>query len=145
MALSESEFATVVLMDPGKVYSLSVADGLLGALPAFAGTPDRLQDLKLASMLKSAAVIASDRLCLWLILPAEDPMNVLAVGDGRPSSPLDGLVLIKPRPEPDLPSPPMNSLVLRRCPPPLADIGDGECGDGGWFGRSNGSLTAGEG
>lgn len=145
IALSEMEFATVVLMDPGKVYSLSMADGLLGALPAFLGTPDRLQDLRLAIMFRSLAVIASDRRCRWLILPAEEPMKVLVVGEGKPSSPLDGLVLINPRPEPDLPSPPMNSLVLRRCPPLLGVVADGESGDGGWVTRSGVSLTAGEG
>ena len=39
------------------------------------------------------------------------------MGGGSTSSPFVGLVLIKPKPVPDLPSPPINSLPPLRCPP----------------------------
>lgn len=52
-------------------------------------------------------------------------------GGGRTPSPLVGLVLISDTP-PDRPSPPMNSLPPRRCPPIGLDgvvgVVNGECG-----------------
>lgn len=56
------------------------------------------------------------------------------MGGGRTPSPFVGLVLIKPRPAPDLPSPPINSLPPLLCPPGLegiALVAPGEVGDCG--------------
>lgn len=58
----------------------------------------------------------------------------MVLGGGSTPSPLVGLVLIKPNPVPEIPSPPINSLPPLLCPPGrdgmvLAEAGEvGDCG-----------------
>ena len=58
----------------------------------------------------------------------------MVIGGGSTPSPLVGLVLIKPSPVPEIPSPPINSLPPLLCPPGrdgifLAEPGElGDCG-----------------
>lgn len=62
------------------------------------------------------------------------PSDGFVFGGGSTPSPLVGLVLIKPSPVPDFPSPPINSLPPLLCPPGrdgmfLAEPGElGDCG-----------------
>lgn len=58
----------------------------------------------------------------------------MAFGGGSTPSPFVGLVLIKPSPAPEIPSPPINSLPPLLCPPGLDGtilVEPGELGDNG--------------
>jgi hypothetical protein len=117
---------------PGKLITwFSLPAGLVGALPP---SGMLFEEAGLIIVEMSWHEMAADLRCRWPGLPAGGPRDGLVFGGGSMPSPLIGLVLIKPNPVPEIPSPPINSLPPLLCPPGrdgmvLAD--PGELGDSG--------------